>query len=241
MADIPTVAARDIPFLTTDQMIEVDRAMMEDFGILLLQMMEHAGRNLASLSRSRFLDGDPRGRRVTVLTGPGGNGGGAMVAARRLAAWGADVEVFLATAEQAEVPTHQRKILEVMGVPVRPADEVGGASELILDGVLGYSLSGDPHGGAKTLIEWANAASAPVLSLDAPSGIDTTSGRIAEPAVKATATMTLALPKQGLLEAAGQLGELYLADISVPPVLYFRMGLEVGSIFAESDILRVAL
>src|SRR5215510_10201998 len=53
-----------VPSLTTAQMVEVDRAMIEDFHIELIQMMENAGRNLAHLARMRFLDGDPRGKRV---------------------------------------------------------------------------------------------------------------------------------------------------------------------------------
>ena len=64
----------NIPFITTDQMREVDRAMIEDYGISLVQMMENAGRNLAQLARSRFLRGDPTGRRILVLAGKGGNG-----------------------------------------------------------------------------------------------------------------------------------------------------------------------
>ena len=72
----------DIPWLTTEQMIEVDRAMMEDYRIDLVRMMENAGRNLAHLARARFLDGDPRGQRVVVLAGTGGNGGGALVCCR---------------------------------------------------------------------------------------------------------------------------------------------------------------
>jgi len=69
----------NIPFVTADQMREVDRAMVEDYGISLLQMMENAGRGLAHLARGRFLDGDPRGRRVLVLAGTGGNGGGGTI------------------------------------------------------------------------------------------------------------------------------------------------------------------
>ena len=65
-----------IPFLTTEQMREVDRAMIDDYGIHLIQMMENAGRNLAHLARRRFLADDPEGRRVLVLAGTGGNGGG---------------------------------------------------------------------------------------------------------------------------------------------------------------------
>ncbi len=74
----------EIPYVTTEQMIEVDRAMMEDYRIELIQMMENAGRNLAHLARVRFLDGNPSGKHVVVLSGTGGNAGGALVCARRL-------------------------------------------------------------------------------------------------------------------------------------------------------------
>jgi NAD(P)H-hydrate epimerase len=69
-----------------------------------------------------------------------------------------------------------------------------------------------------------------------------TTGTVFDPAVRATATMTLALPKEGL-RAPGvraHVGELYLADISVPPELYKKfLGIEVGPIFAESEILQI--
>ena len=63
------ISTREVPYLTTDQMREVDRAMIEDFKIDLVQMMENAARDLADLARARFLDGDPQGRKVTVLAG----------------------------------------------------------------------------------------------------------------------------------------------------------------------------
>src|SRR5260370_18639739 len=93
-----------VPFLTTEQMIAVDRAMVEDLHIDLVQMMENAGRNLAHLARVRFFDGRPIGKQVVVLTGSGGNGGGAMVCARRLHAWGRQVHVFLAPTTEAPPP-----------------------------------------------------------------------------------------------------------------------------------------
>lgn len=89
----------EVPYVTTDQMVEVDRAMIEDYGITLIQMMENAGRNLAHVARSRFLDGSPQDKSVTVMTGRGGNGGGALVCARRLHNWGARVRVCLAKPE----------------------------------------------------------------------------------------------------------------------------------------------
>ncbi len=235
-----------IPYLSTDQMIEVDRAMMEDYRILLIQMMENAGRNLAALARSRFLAGDPRGRQIVVLAGKGGNGGGGMVCARRLHNWGASVRVYTtAPASEFEgVPAHQLDVLERMGVSVmsdtEPQDET---ADLVIDAVIGYSLKGNPRGRAGALIGWINSQHAPVLSLDVPSGIDTATGRVHTPAVQADATMTLALPKNGLrLEAVKKhVGEAYLADISVPPALYGKapLNLEVDALFAREDIVQL--
>ncbi|MFV1981468.1 MAG: NAD(P)H-hydrate epimerase, partial [Rhodothermia bacterium] len=113
--------AGDIPHLSTEQMREVDRAMIEDYGITLIQMMENAGRNLAALARQRFLDGDPVGKQVIVLAGKGGNGGGGLVCVRRLHGWGAEVRVFLgANAEEFRgVPATQLEIVEKLGVPIR--------------------------------------------------------------------------------------------------------------------------
>lgn len=237
-----------IPFLTTDQMREVDRAMIEDYHIELIQMMENAGRHLAHLARRRFLAGDPRGRRVLVLAGSGGNGGGGLVCARRLHNWGVGVQVVTTRPDDGYrgIPAHQLDILRRMGVTVNPADEITGlpAADLIVDAIIGYSLSGAPRGTAARLIRWANAHGAPILSLDTPSGLDTTTGHAYDPAIRATATLTLALPKEGLRApgAAAFVGELYLADIGVPPDLYGGpgLGLAVGPIFAQEEIIRLA-
>ena len=71
-------------------------------------------------------------------------------------------------------------------------------ADLIIDAVTGYSLSGVPTGPAADLIRAANAHGVPILSLDVPSGIDTTTGSVFEPAIQVTATSTLAFPKEGL-------------------------------------------
>ena len=249
MTPIPTVSdelAEALPWLTVEQMVEVDRAMIEDYEILLLQMMEEAGRHLARLARERFLAGDAGNSRVVVLAGPGGNGGGALVCARRLAAWNADVSVFITTPDDrfADVPRHQLRIVRHLGLDVRETSDLPHASPaLIIDGIIGYSLRGAPRDRAAELIRWANRSGAPVLSLDVPSGLDATTGDGLDPVIKATATMTLALPKQGLrIGAAPSLvGELYLADIGVPPQLYGRppLGLSVPSLFARSDLIRL--
>ena len=108
MHEIPRAPTDGVPYVTTDQMREVDRLMVEEYGIVLLQMMENAGRGLARLARERFLDGDARGRSVVVMAGSGGNGGGGLVCARRLAGWGAAVHVWLANEPErlGKVPGH---------------------------------------------------------------------------------------------------------------------------------------
>jgi len=236
----PRLDRSSVPHLKTVQMIEVDRAMIEDYGIVLIQMMENAGRALALTARERFLGGDTRGKSVIVLAGTGGNGGGALVAARRLKAWGAEVRVLLSAAPDAltDVPAHQLAAVKAMGVPVLDGPADAGAADLVLDGVIGYSLSGAPYGRAAALIGWANGQGAPVLSLDAPSGLDAASGQAFDPSITAAATLTLALPKTGLDHP--QVGALLLADISVPPDLYERfLNLEVGPIFAPGDIVEL--
>lgn len=114
-------------------------------------------------------------------------------------------------------------------------------ADLILDALIGYGLTGNPRGAAAEWITWANGAGRPILALDAPSGLDATTGQPGQPCIRAAVTLTLALPKTGLLtpEARPLVGELYLADISVPPELYRRLGIEIGSLFNDDTIVRV--
>jgi NAD(P)H-hydrate epimerase len=233
-----------LPAVTAAQMREVDRIAVEDFGISLLQMMENAGRALAELTRIHL--GGVRSRRVVVLAGRGGNGGGGMAAARRLAIWGAEVRVVLAHPEEAlaEAPAHQLASLRALGVPVhRPAEAVSLVHEadVVIDALLGYSLDGPPRQPEAGMIRFAGMHSTPFIALDLPSGLDPDRGVPNDPTIRATKTLALALPKAGLLrpEAASSAGELWLADISVPPQAYASFGIDPGPLFAESDLIRI--
>lgn len=229
-------------------MREVDRLMTEEVGMSLPQMMENAGRCLATDARG-MLGGDARGRNIVVLAGRGGNGGGGLAAARRLSGWGAEVAVVLAQSrdDMRGVPRLQLTILEWIGVPVRPGAEgisdLFSRADLVIDALIGYSLRGAPTGQVAALIHAVNAAGRPVLALDLPSGLDGDSGQASDPTIRATQTLTLALPKRGLLVPGARpwVGELHLADISVPEKVYRRLGLTVGPIFARSDIIPIDL
>jgi|FLYL01.1.fsa_nt_gi NAD(P)H-hydrate epimerase len=219
-------------------MREADRIMEEVLGIGVLQMMENAGRCLADLVRRRLWGGDARGRSVLVLAGSGGNGGGGMVAARRLAGWGAHaVVVTTAPAEGDRPASRQRRALERAGIWVLSPAELDSLDgwDAVIDAVVGYSLQGPPRGPVAEMIEWTSGVF-PVVSLDLPSGVAGDAGPVYDIWVRPLATLTLALPKPGLESVDG---ELYLADIGIPPYVFRRLGVQTGAVFAESDIVRI--
>jgi NAD(P)H-hydrate epimerase len=204
----PAISRESVAWITESQMVEVDRVMIEDLDIGLIQMMENAGRNLARVAVDVF---EPSV--VSVVVGSGGNGGGGLVAARHLMNAGVAV-VVTSTRSKSEmhgVPARQFEILDRMGVDV--ADDPAEA-DVTIDAIIGYSLRGAPRGRSADLIECMNLRSN-VVSLDVPSGLDATLGVAPGVAVSSDVTMTLALPKVGLRDNP-VVGELLLADISVP-------------------------
>lgn len=229
----------NIPALTLEQMIEVDRLMVTDYGIEMIQMMENAGRNLADLARQLF--GATLSRRtVCVVCGRGNNGGGGMVAARHLQNRGTEVHVMRLEGPLKIIPEKQWRTLGKMGLQNEKNFDLSQA-DLIIDSLIGYGLKGEPREEVTNWIEKINTAGRPVIALDAPSGLDTSSGTPSRFTVQAKATMTLGLPKIGLLTKSAQsfVGKLFLADISIPSGLYSQIGLDVGNIFEKDSIITL--
>ena len=204
------------------------------------KVLENAGRALASAA-ARMLGGTA-GRRIVVLAGPGGNGGGGLVAARHLLLAGAGVELMLGAPPEryAETPRRQLDIARALGI-AEHADPIDAAGDidLVVDALLGYSQQGAPHEEIARLIRWA--AGRRTLSLDVPSGLELSTGTLREPHVVAEETMTIALPKEGLREpgAAAAVGRLSLADISVPPVVYQRIGIPYRTPFGAGPLVEI--
>ncbi len=224
---------RIVRAITASQMREIDRIALEKTGPNLFQMMENAGRNLAELAME-FLGlagiDDPDARaRITVLAGTGRNGGGGICAARHLANRGLSVRLCLSEPENIdEIAEWQYRIYkQTPGTTVSPGELNQEPSDLILDALLGYNMVGAPRASAETLIGWINdraaSSACPVLSLDVPSGVDATTGATPGAVVKSTGTMTLALPKTGLLPHLT--GDLWLADIGIPAQTYKDAGI----------------
>src|SRR5262249_52106442 len=225
-----TAAGREVPSVTAEEMREVDRIAMEETGPNLFQMMENAGRNLASLAMELLGAGWSNAAYV-VLAGPGGNGGGGICAARHLANRGLHVRLCLTDpAGLGEVPAFQRKVFQsTFGQEISPAELAREHPNVVLDAVFGYGLKTAPRGAAADVINWANKSSASVLSLDIPSGLDATTGEAHGIFIRARWTMTVALPKTGL--KSDRTGELFLADIGIPAETYRRMGLKYSDPF----------
>jgi NAD(P)H-hydrate epimerase len=221
-----------VPGVTAEQMREVDRIAVEEFGLGVLQMMENAGRGLA-LNVIEMLAS--AAGEVSILAGSGGNGGGGICAGRHLHNRGFEVHILLdrdpgQLRGSAEAQYH---IIDRAGLRASnpaEAEQLMARSDLVIDALIGYSLKGAPRGRVEELISICNRSARRVLALDLPSGVDATTGDRPGVAVRAERTLTLALPKTGLSRTQG---ELFLADIGIPLLVYRELGIEVEPFFGD--------
>ncbi len=227
-----------VPSVTTEQMREVDRIAVEEFGLGILQMMENAGRTLAEHALEML--GRTHGE-IAILAGAGGNGGGGLCCARHLHNRGVPVAVVLDRegTTLTGAARNQLQILQAAGIQSAPPNQAGellSRARFVVDALLGYGLAATPRGRTADLIDLCNRHTARVLSLDVPSGLDATTGEAPGPVIHPERTVTLALPKTGLHRVPG---ELYLADIGIPPEVFRRLGLSFRSPFAHRAWVRL--
>lgn len=225
-----TADGRPVPAVTAAEMRTVDRIAVEDVGLSLLMMMEHAGRGLAETVEAHAPDGP-----VAVLAGGGGNSGGGLCAARHLANHGREVDVCLDRdpGGLADAPARQYRVLGD-AVPDRSADAPAAVADAaaVVDALVGYSLEGPPRGRVAELVGLLDEWDGTVVSLDVPTGLDATTGERPGASVRPDVTVTLALPKTGL-EAVD--GELWLADLGIPSRVFLGAGVDYASPFVGDD------
>jgi hydroxyethylthiazole kinase-like uncharacterized protein yjeF len=231
-------ALRDVPSATAAQMAGADRIASDELGIPLEVLMENASHQIAVAARL-FLGG-VAGKRIVAFAGSGNNGGDALGALRHLSGWGAVVGAVLSGPVERLHPLARRQhdILANLGVQRGAgADE----ADLLIDGLLGYSASGPPRDALADLIRAANASRLPILAVDLPSGLHPDTGEPLGVTIRAALTVTLALPKRGLIETRSRalVGELLLADIGIPPQAFDRLAIETRGLFESGDLLRI--
>jgi len=214
---------------TREQIRELDRRAIEDYGMPGVILMENAGRGAADVACEML--GNPAKKRALIFCGKGNNGGDGFVIARHLYNRGARVDVVLACIPEQVHPESDAGtnlvIARKMRLPLHVADtgsaqlEAAGMSkqaDLIIDALLGTGLSGEVREPYRSLIRLINAADKPVLSVDLPSGLDANTGRVLRATVRADRTATFVLPKQGfaLDEGPSHVGKVTVIDIGVP-------------------------
>lgn len=218
--------------LSGSEMRRVDAWTVEDFGLPVMLLMENAGNAVAQAAR-RILP-EIAGSQIAIFVGKGNNGGDALVAARYLHRMGASVKLFLLfpPGEFSGAALENWQLLERMDLTwYLLSDENSfyvlklclNQCHLIIDGIFGTGFRGNPAPSVARVIQMANDSNLPILAIDIPSGLDADSGKVGEPCIKATVTVTMGWAKQGLFLYPGKkkVGELQVADIALP-----REGLE---------------
>lgn len=224
-----------VPGVSVAEMCEVYRVATQATGPSLAQMLEVAGQQTA-LAALDLLGSPWPGARAIVLAGSGRNGAAGVCAARYLAIRGVPVEVVTIVPPQRADGMLGQAFLALAEAPARvtrwdEAFNVASASVLI-DAILGGRLAGAPQPVQRGLILAARAASEagiPVLSLDVPSGLDADDGTAPGEAVRPSRTLALGLPKRGL--ACENAGDLWVADLGIPPGVFARAGVAFAPFF----------
>jgi hydroxyethylthiazole kinase-like uncharacterized protein yjeF len=217
-----------LPALSSAQVKEADALAHERFGISVDWLMEAAGWQVA-----RFCQG-----RTVVACGVGNNAGDGLAAARHLQRWGRLASVACVDAGRLHGPAEKElHALRKLGVDVTSTLLFEDA-DVVLDAIFGTGISRAPEGNFAAWIDAINSSGAQVISVDVPSGLDADSGVAYAPSVQAHTTVTLGLPKEGLLHGDGPrlAGEVWVADIGMPFEVYAMLGIEVpAALFSTHD------
>jgi len=235
--ELPSV--REVPSATAAQLAEADRIAAEELGIPLELLMENASHQIARAAHLYL--GGAAGRRIIAFAGSGNNGGDALGALRHLRGWGADVGVVLSSPAERLRPLARRQFDILVALGVDRDDATLDDAELVIDGLLGYSVSGPPRDAVADLIRAANTSRLPILAVDLPSGLQPDTGEPLGVTIRAALTVTLAVPKRGLLETRSHalVGDLLLADIGIPPQAFDRLAIETRGLFEDGDLVRI--
>lgn len=213
-------------------MMDLDRRTIHEFGLPSLLLMERAALGImASLLKHFEYLSD-----IHILAGTGNNGGDGLAIARLLYCQGYNVQIWLHGSEEKRTPDNrfQLELCRKLGLAIKPVvlTEMSEALEpasLIVDSLFGVGLCREITGSWAELIDCANTARAPKVAVDIPSGIHADTGQVLGTAIRATLTVSCALPKWGHLLDPGLdwIGCLESVDIGIPPAYYAQHTEEV--------------
>lgn len=219
---------------TVQEMRDLDRTAIEQYGITEDLLMENAGHAAYFTLLTRL---GVQGRMYAIFCGGGNNGGDGFVVARKILSSGGRARVFVLgdRSKYQGVARTNLEILDHMSAEIIPLDS-GEAAEHdlarchgVIDAIFGTGLDREVGGRYADVLHRINRSGKPVLSLDIPSGVHGDTGRIMGVAVRADATVTFGLPKLGnlLYPGADLCGELFVTHISFPPAMVAEKGLKI--------------
>ncbi len=232
--------------VTPEQMRKIDDACINDIGIPGIVLMENAAVRVTDEILKELGSreaGSVKGIRICILAGKGNNGGDGLAVGRHLYNKGADVRIFLA-APASQIKGDSKTNLDILGEMGIEVKEIKGVrdinglkhhiahSGLIVDGIFGTGLKGAVEGMGADIIEAVNSSGKKVLSIDIPSGVNGTTGKVQGPAIKADITVTLGLPKTGLVVHPGcsYAGRVVTVDIGIPEAVSDSMDINLFSV-----------
>ena len=203
------------------EMREIDRVTSEKYGWPSLELMEHAGTEVASFVLRQY----PNAKKIAVICGKGNNGGDGLAAARKLNEWGKQVKVLL-LAEPTELKGDAAKMYAKIGLPVAIARTAGQVmvsltelrieSDLAIDAMLGSGFRppiDEPYKTAATVV----GAFQRVLAVDIPSGADSDRyGPQEGEMVRADSIVTFTAPRPAHVFSELTNGPIAVAHIGSP-------------------------
>ena len=215
--------------VTAAEMRQIDQDTIDGIGIPGIVLMETAGSAIVRAIEQHY----PTCKRIGIFAGKGNNGGDGIVIARQLAHTGYDVHLFLVSPPDSftgeayinlQIAKNLKLPIKEILTDTAPETEKGvfsnhiASCELLVDAILGTGLRGEVRDPIATIINAINSLSIPILSVDLPSGLDADTGNPLGTCVRADRTVTIGLPKRGLLIHPGAelAGKLEVADIGFP-------------------------
>lgn len=214
---------------TKEQMNAIDAAAIEQYQIPSILLMEQAAYSVFEYIKGQYKET----KKITILCGPGNNGGDGFALARQIEMWSYhQVEVvLLASSQKLSVDgTTYYTICKNMGIKVLEDIEIGHLervlehSDIIVDALFGTGLTKLICGKYAEVIRRINDSGRPVISVDIPSGIEANTGKVLGSAVKADITISFALPKLGLYLYPGTYysGKVMVTEIGIPKEIIER-------------------
>ena len=233
----------------SEQMRKADEVSIKDFNIPGIVLMENAALGIIKEVEKDICNGIlPKKGHTSIICGTGNNGGDGFAVARHLASMDWDVEVFIC-GDKSRITGDALTNLQVikkLNMPIYVIEDPDmveldrslSRSQLIIDGMLGTGFRGRLRGNYEAVVEKINKQHKFVLSIDNPTGLNCDTGFAEESCIKADKTVTLGLPKIGLVINDGPYycGELSVCGLSIPEEVYESIG--IRRFLTEIDDLR---